>query len=552
MRINELTVKCLDRSISEQEFRELDHLLLGDAAARDHYRETLAICVWMNKQKEAAMHKQEAMADEFNATFWEAMLQEEKAAPAIAIAKQPERMAAPEPVQVVVYRTSRASLFTALISSAALLFLIAYVQICPHHVPRQVATINDGVDILFGNNDTFSLQSRITNRTEPLYLKEGIIEVELDAGAVVVIESPAEFRFESSEKMILNTGRLYAKVPQQATGFIVQTPTSKVIDLGTEFGIEVGAEGVSAIHTFKGKVSLIPEFRAGVMADSEILTAGSARSVDVNGQVTQIAFRRQGFASLVSSQADFVWRGQKTLDLADMAGGGNGLGSGPVGVWLNLKTGQEGTDLPLNPLTQMAPEDVAAIEKRFTENRYMKASHLRYVDGVFSPDGSAGEVQVSSKGDRWTDCPDTSGIYFEDIFNGSYISTSYGHNLVLNNQPYGTKEHPAIALHSNAGITFDLNAIRAAMPGLKITRFISLFGVSQDADLRTGGMNFYVLVGGKKRFESLSMKAESGAREVAVELSSQDRFLTLVVTDGDLNPSFDWGMFAMPRLEIEP
>jgi hypothetical protein len=62
---------------------------------------------------------------------------------------------------------------------------------------------------------------------------------------------------------------------------------------------------------------------------------------------------------------------------------------------------------------------------------------------------------------------------------------------------------------------------------------------------------FYVLVDGKKRFESLNMLADSGSREIAVELGQEDHFLTLVVTDGDLKPNNDWGFFAMPRLEIE-
>jgi len=89
------------------------------------------------------------------------------------------------------------------------------------------------------------------------------------------------------------------------------------------------------------------------------------------------------------------------------------------------------------------------------------------------------------------------------------------------------------------------------MPGVKITRFKSLCGVSQEAGTRTRRMDFYVLVDGKKRFESLNMNADSGPREIAVPLSREDRFLTLVATDGDLNPSCDWGFFAMPRLEIE-
>jgi len=310
--------------------------------------------------------------------------------------------------------------------------------------------------------------------------------------------------------------------------------------------VEIG--GNTQLHVLKGKTMLMAGKTDRVNME---VSQGNARKISgENGKISNIRCQSDHFVRVINSESRCVWRGQN-LDLADIVGGGNGLGTGRIGAWINLKTGREGTDLLLNPPAQMSKEELAVIEKRLTDNRYKKVSHLRYVDGIFSPDGGAGDVQVSSKGDLWSDCPDTSGIYFEDVFNGSYISTSYGHSLILNNQTYGTKEHPAIALHSNAGITFDLDAIRADMPGLAITYFKSMCGVSQEAKAQSIRTDFYVLVDGKKRFEGLDMKADSGPREVIVPLSKEDRFLTLVVTDGDLYPNYDWGFFAMPRLEVD-
>jgi hypothetical protein len=59
------------------------------------------------------------------------------------------------------------------------------------------------------------------------------------------------------------------------------------------------------------------------------------------------------------------------------------------------------------------------------------------------------------------------------------------------------------------------------------------------------------LLDGKKRFQAIGMTAGSMPQEVSVPLGEEDRFLTLVTTDGDGRPSYDWGFFAEPRLEVQ-
>ena len=48
-------------------------------------------------------------------------------------------------------------------------------------------------------------------------------------------------------------------------------------------------------------------------------------------------------------------------------------------------------------------------------------------------------------------------------------------------QRYGTREHPAVVTHTNAGVTFDIAAIRPTLSDLKVVRFEALCGVSQEA-----------------------------------------------------------------------
>ena len=85
-------------------------------------------------------------------------------------------------------------------------------------------------------------------------LKAGNLELVTSRGARIVIEAPAEFRFESAQRLRLMSGRLSADVPPAAKGFTVITPSGDAVDLGTKFGVDVSAGGAAEIHVFQGEV----------------------------------------------------------------------------------------------------------------------------------------------------------------------------------------------------------------------------------------------------------------------------------------------------------
>jgi hypothetical protein len=378
-------------------------------------------------------------------------------------------------------------------------------------------------------------------------LQRGYARIVFQKGADVLIEAPAEFRLRSGQRMTLDSGQLSAEVPPSARGFRVDTTQASIVDLGTQFGVRADSDQTSDLHVFKGQASLTPRATGAAVA-GQILTEGQAKRVDAAGQVHDIPIDRIAFVRRFFGKSGFTWRGQP-IDLADVVGGGNGFGTGQLNRWLEINTGLDGTRFIVNErMTQV---------NQTTDNRYHRVAHLPYVDGVFSPDADAGPVQVSSQGHVWRDCPKTCGMFFEDIFNGDYISFGIdSHGFVLKGQAYGTREHPGIALHSNAGITFDLEAMRTDMPGLEITEFKARCGISQDVrthldgDTQRGIADFWVLVDGKKRFEAVGMDVNSEPPEISVPLSRQERFVTLVTTDGNGRANFDWGFFAEPRLEV--
>ena len=84
-------------------------------------------------------------------------------------------------------------------------------------------------------------------------IERGFINFEYESGVTVLVEAPARFEALSSEKLVLHSGRLSAKVPPEGIGFTVETPEAEVIDFGTEFGVEVN-QGESEVHVFEGHV----------------------------------------------------------------------------------------------------------------------------------------------------------------------------------------------------------------------------------------------------------------------------------------------------------
>ncbi len=130
-------------------------------------------------------------------------------------------------------------------------------------------------------------------------LASGLMEITYDAGVKVILQGPCTYQVESRTGGYLSQGRLTAKVegrgergegrerkslqinnqqsqiinlplpsafrplpsplsPLPSPLFSVRTPTVRIADLGTEFGVEVDPSGVSTAQVYQGKVELLP------------------------------------------------------------------------------------------------------------------------------------------------------------------------------------------------------------------------------------------------------------------------------------------------------
>ena len=80
-----------------------------------------------------------------------------------------------------------------------------------------------------------------------LKLESGLAQIEFLQGSTIVLEGPVEFEIVNPNGGELLFGKLRASVPQVATGFSIEVPNGKVIDLGTEFGLHVHKGGSTEV-----------------------------------------------------------------------------------------------------------------------------------------------------------------------------------------------------------------------------------------------------------------------------------------------------------------
>ncbi len=91
-----------------------------------------------------------------------------------------------------------------------------------------------------------------------LALDVGLAKIVFDCGAQVLLEGPVSVELRGEKSVMLNCGRLVAKVPPAAVGFVVHTPDARVIDHGTEFGLSVDGAGTTEVHVIAGRVDVEP------------------------------------------------------------------------------------------------------------------------------------------------------------------------------------------------------------------------------------------------------------------------------------------------------
>jgi hypothetical protein len=118
------------------------------------------------------------------------------------------------------------------------------------------------------------------------------------SGVTLTLEGPADLELLSIDRVHCRRGKLRTRVPQGADGFIVSTPGSAVVDLGTEFGVNVADDGKTHLMVFKGEAEAAVLNAAGAPVRSQQIAERRALEIDPRrGQIGEAAPRPLDFVA---------------------------------------------------------------------------------------------------------------------------------------------------------------------------------------------------------------------------------------------------------------
>lgn len=394
-------------------------------------------------------------------------------------------------------------------------------------IPRHYsyATVASSIDAdWMGVSDQLQEGQRLPET--PLFLQRGVAEIKFDSGATMIVEAPARFQVRAANSVELISGQLSAKVPVGAHGFAVETATTRIVDLGTEFGVAIAPDGLDEIQVFKGSVRAEPQ-AAGSVAPLLISEGQAAVSTGREIKLDPAGAQPQAFVRSLSTPV--------SIDVVDLICGGDGTTHRRSGA-IDQRTGESG------PLTSMTgPVVVPSV--------YHEVPRLQVVDGCFVPNGT----DVVDSVQQTFDFGATNGRTLYKIIAGGTVPWPVAgetFSAVLGGVDYSQPGHGLILLHPNIGITFDLVAIRRIHPGLKVADFRAVVGNTCPNARRSTVAHVFVLVDGGSRYDLPRLTHNNGApADIRVPLTDADRFLTIAITDNRTIVSQNWIILGDPRLE---
>lgn len=138
-------------------------------------------------------------------------------------------------------------------------------------------------------------------------LTEGKLKLTFPTGSQTVLTAPATFIVTGENSIRLQQGKLIGNIPQSGVGFQVDTPSGRVVDLGTVFSVHATTDLNTEVQVFRGKViaSLIDHL--GVVQSSKTIQANQAMKIDfLKEEVTDTPYASNDFTASIQEEYGIV------------------------------------------------------------------------------------------------------------------------------------------------------------------------------------------------------------------------------------------------------
>lgn len=152
-------------------------------------------------------------------------------------------------------------------------------------VKAGVATLTRATAVAWHDGGERADLSRL-ERGDVLRFARGEVELVFDSGVEVRVRGPADFEVRAADYAVSRLGAVSARVGEDGRGFTIETPTARVMDLGTEFGVDVSRSGATEVAVFRGLVDLA--VRREPDDTPRRLKQGEALRVDPDGSLARV------------------------------------------------------------------------------------------------------------------------------------------------------------------------------------------------------------------------------------------------------------------------
>jgi hypothetical protein len=219
---------------------------------------------------------------------------------------------------------------------------------------------------------------------QELELVSGRAELRFASGAQVIVQGPARLELESENGAVLHAGIATVRVPPQAIGFTLWSPTMAVVDLGTEFGMRVSDHGTTDLQVFEGEVEAEWAPTQSRVSRTLLIAEESAARFDrASGTMSRVPPEQVDIPRLAFAEPAVV------ADSSGQAGGEivADFSQDALGNHVDEYPGLRGSGwaTPWNPLWSSKVESertIASLHPLVNEGNYLSLSHRSSLEGI--------------------------------------------------------------------------------------------------------------------------------------------------------------------------
>jgi ferric-dicitrate binding protein FerR (iron transport regulator) len=126
------------------------------------------------------------------------------------------------------------------------------------------------------------------SRVRDLTIDEGLLKLRLANGVSIELLAPAQLRFIDPMHVRILSGKATVDAGLHGKGFILDAPQTRVVDLGTRFGVDASAAGSTGVVVIEGSVELYSKGgRVNHLAEGEGIVVNTAGAI---GKLDQARF----------------------------------------------------------------------------------------------------------------------------------------------------------------------------------------------------------------------------------------------------------------------